>query len=83
MRVILSVLAIAQASPTEPHGDPPPVVIPDVTVIDVEDAVDVHAGLVRPGVVSSVELLRHRFNPLIRLREDFAADLSASLRDAR
>lgn len=76
-------VAIAQdADRTDVDASGRPIRYADVTTVDFND-LGVTGGVVRPELVDLVETRRASFNPLVRMRDDFARELRASIDEVK
>jgi hypothetical protein len=68
--------ALAQATPSDPPE--PRVIYSRVTEIDMDQA-DVNAPVIRPPLDFTQVAMHKGFNPLIKIRHDFDAEMKASV----
>ena len=80
--LFLAFPAFAQSEPADPPAATPRVIYRQRTEFDFPD-VDVSATLVKPLIGQIGEARRLEFNPLIRLRQDFAPEMAQSIEEVR
>ena len=77
-------MALSTAAIAQEDLDPPPereIRYKDRTVLDFVDSLEVDAALLKPGMPLALERRTAEFNPLIRLREHFDAEMAASVEE--
>ncbi len=80
--LLVSTPVIAQEEPEVDGTSGPAVAYPAQTLMDFE-VVEVDGVMQKPSGIWHQELVRQKFNPLIRVRQSFDAEMSSSVDDIK